>query len=135
MAASRQQAAAASPFRDRRASLNTPVLETSAPGGILRKEQSSPAVIQHGDVQGSLVKQVVSASGQGCAAAVLAGNSTSHGGVQPRTATIWRTRSVRSKAESYCILHLKSCSNRGITVQVRQPCACAEMDAWCAGWP
>lgn len=90
---------------------------------MLRKEQSSPAVIQHTDAHGSLLKQVVTASGQGCAAAVAHSSNSSTGGHTPsRNAAIWRTRSVRSKAESYCILHLKGCSNRGITVQVSNIC-------------
>lgn len=83
---------------------------------ILRKEQSSPAVVQGS--HGHLVKQLVSASGQGCAAVVQAGNSTGHESAQTRSAVIWRTRSVRSKTESYCMLHMKNASQRGVTVQV-----------------
>ncbi len=95
----------------RRHSLNNG-LEGSG-SGVLRKEQSSPAVMIQGGT--GLVKQVVSASGQGCAAVVPAG----HEAPQARTtATIWRTRSVRSKAESYCILSLKGASQRGVTIQV-----------------
>lgn len=68
---------------------------------------------------GSLIKQVVSASGQGCAAVVVMPAAGGSEGVPAaRSATIWRTRSVRSKAESYCILHLKGASQHGVTVQV-----------------
>ena len=101
---------------NRRHSLS--LVDDGAVLGVLRQEQSSPAVVQQTGAPGSLLKQVVSASGQGCAAAV-ANSSPAHGAVQQRGATIWRTRSVRSKAESYCILHLKGCSSRGIVVQVR----------------
>lgn len=102
--------------------MNAPVQEAGyeRPESVLRKEKSSPAVVQ--GIQGHLVKQLVSASGQGCAAVVQAGNSTGHESAQSRSAVIWRTRSVRSKTESYCMLHLKNASQRGVTVQVGNRC-------------
>lgn len=109
-------AATSSPYTQRHSATALDGNQPANAHGNLRKEQSSPAVIQGGD--GSLVKQVVSASGQGCAAVVPAGTSTGHDSVQARSSTIWRTRSVRSKAESYCILSLKGNSQRGVTVQV-----------------
>lgn len=115
-------AAFASPLnsKDRRHSVNAPPLQGEPSTVALRQEQSSPAVIT-GAGDGSLIKQVVSASGQGCAAVVVvpAAGGGSEGAPSARSGpTIWRTRSVRSKAESYCILHLKGASQRGVTVQV-----------------
>jgi hypothetical protein len=117
----RQQQTAAAAFagplnsKDRRHSVNAPPLHGEPSTVALRQEQSSPAVISGAAGNGSLIKQVVSASGQGCAAVVVGneGAPSARSGVM-----IWRTRSVRSKAESYCILHLKGASQRGVTVQV-----------------
>ncbi|WIA33013.1 hypothetical protein OEZ86_006170 [Tetradesmus obliquus] len=76
----------------------------------LRQEQSSPAVVQPaGDC--SLLKAVVSASGQGAPALLHAAGNNSN-------KAIWRSRSVRNKLESYAILQLKGKSNRDVTVQV-----------------
>jgi hypothetical protein len=119
----------------------------------LRKEQSSPAVVQHaGDC--SLLKAVVSASGQGAPALLNApaGGQTNK--------PIWRSRcvpaalvcltlaacscvsgrqhcsdcchccpcrSVRNKLESYAILQLKGQSNRDVTVQVSYLANAAEL--------
>lgn len=81
-----------------------------------RHSVSHPPVVQ-GAAAGDLVKQLVSASGQGCAAVVPAGHPAD--GTQAR-GNVWRTRSVRSRAESYCILSLKGASQRGVTIQVRR---------------
>ncbi|KAF6254435.1 hypothetical protein COO60DRAFT_1462708 [Scenedesmus sp. NREL 46B-D3] len=60
----------------------------------------------------SLLKAVVSASGQGAAALL-----NTPFGAQPHKA-VWRSRSVRNKLESYAILQLKGQSHRDVTVQV-----------------
>jgi hypothetical protein len=108
----------------------------------LRQEQSSPAVVQQtGDC--SLLKAVVSASGQGAPALLnSAGSHTNKAiwrsrcvfaGASPERMCCWLPsssplllkllllmpcRSVRNKLESYAILQLKGRSNRDVTVQV-----------------
>lgn len=103
---------------NRRHSINAPCAAwDDSAANLLRKEQSSPAVVQQAHGHGSLLKQVVSASGQGCTAALMGCNGGTVGGALPRP-IIWRTRSVRNKTESYCILHLKDCRPRGVTLEV-----------------
>ncbi len=81
---------------------------------LLRQERSSPAVVQYGGEDTGIVRAVISASGQGAAALVC--------GAGP---AVWRTRCsgpqrARGAAESFCILQLRSASQRDVVVKVRQ---------------